>query len=122
MMTREQVIKALECRKKARKRCGNPCEEIGGCIYAKSVNDGNGIYLPYYCDIEQICEDAFTLLLKEQEAKQIVKRQVMHECGDGSIEYFSEWVCPHCNSLLKKGFPATFIQYCYQCGKAVKWE
>ena len=61
-MDRAKLIKAIECRKEARKRCGNPCEETGACAYARCVTDGNRIYLPYYCDVERICDDALALL------------------------------------------------------------
>lgn len=65
-MDRDNVIKALECRKNADKRCGNPCEETGMCHYATAVRDINGeIYRPFICDRERICTDALALL-KEQ--------------------------------------------------------
>ena len=69
MPDREKVIKALECRKNADKRCGNPCEESGMCHYATAVRDINGeIYRPFICDRERICVDALALL-KEQETE-----------------------------------------------------
>ena len=65
-MDREKVIKALECRKNADKRCGNPCEDIGLCHYATAIRGLDGeIYRPFICDRERICADAITLL-KEQ--------------------------------------------------------
>ena len=67
MMNIEKVIKALECRKNADKRCGNPCEDTGLCHYATAVRglDG-GIYRPFICDRERLCEDAIALLKKQQ--------------------------------------------------------
>ena len=67
MSDREKVIKALECRKNADKRCGNPCEDTGLCHYATAVRGLDGeIYKPFICDRERICADAIALL-KEQE-------------------------------------------------------
>ena len=63
MPDREKVIKALECRKNADKRCGNPCEETGMCHYATAVRDLDGeIYKPFVCDRERICTDALALI------------------------------------------------------------
>jgi hypothetical protein len=63
----EEVIKALECRKNADKRCGNPCEDTGLCHYAKAVRGLDGeIYRPFICDRERICADALALLKKQQ--------------------------------------------------------
>ena len=61
-------------------------------------------------------------MLKEQEAKQIVRKQCKKEYDDGSIEYFAEWYCPHCNSLILRGFDNPSIKFCYKCGKPVLWE
>ena len=64
-------------------------------------------------------------LLKEQEAvepKQIVRKQCKTEHSDGSVDYYAEWFCPHCNSLLKRGFDASWIEYCFKCGKPITWE
>ena len=118
----DKVITALECRKNADKRCGNPCEELGMCHYATAVRDINGeIYRPFICDRERICTDAI-ILLKEQKAKQIIRKQCKKEHEDGSIDYFAEWYCPHCNSLIQRGFDAPWIKFCYKCGKPVLWE
>lgn len=61
-------------------------------------------------------------LLKEQEPKQIVRKQGKRENSDGSIDYFGEWYCPHCGKLLNRGFDLPWIEFCYKCGKAVKWN
>lgn len=61
-------------------------------------------------------------LLKEQEPKQIVRKQLKRENSDGSIDYFADWYCPHCEKLLKRGFDAPWMKFCCMCGKAVKWE
>ena len=57
-----------------------------------------------------------------QEAKQVIRKQCKKEHDDGSIDYFAEWYCPHCNSLLKRGFDAAWIEYCFKCGKPITWE
>ena len=64
-------------------------------------------------------------LLKEQEAvepKQVVRKQCKKEHDDGSIEYFAEWYCPHCNMLILRGFDNPSIKFCYKCGKPILWE
>ena len=67
-MDREEVIKALECRKNADKRCGNPCEDTGSCHYATAVRGLDGeIYKPFICDRERICADAIALLTEQQQ-------------------------------------------------------
>ena len=97
---KEKVIKALECRKNADKRCGNPCEETGICHYAKAVRDINGeIYRPFICDRERICTDALALL-KEQEP---------------ITDRMRNRICPNCGTILKG-------RYCHECGQAVKFQ
>lgn len=69
MPDRETVIKAVECRKNAHKRCGNPCEWTGGCAYAAWIRDPDGEpYYPCYCDVERLCDDVIALL-REQEPR-----------------------------------------------------
>ncbi len=60
----EQIIKAVECRKNAHKRCENPCEWKGHyCAYAAWIRDPDGEpYYPCYCDTERLCEDVLALL------------------------------------------------------------
>jgi len=62
-------------------------------------------------------------LLKEQnEPKQIIRKQCKKEHEDGSVDYFAEWYCPHCNSLILRGFDNPSIKFCYKCGKPILWE
>ena len=68
-----------------------------------------------------LVRDAITML-KEQEPKQIVRKQGKHENSDGSIDYFAEWYCPHCGKLLNRGFDTPWIEFCYMCGRPVKWK
>lgn len=72
-------------------------------------------------DIAQWADDAIALL-KEQEAKPIVRKQCKKEHADGSIDYFAEWYCPHCKLLILRGFDNPSIKFCYKCGKPVLWE
>ena len=74
-----------------------------------------------YCGVAHIMHDALALL-KEQEPKQIVRKQCKKEHEDGSIEYFAEWYCPHCNMLILRGFGNPSIKFCYKCGKPILWE
>ena len=71
-------------------------------------------------EVQTIAKEAFALL-KEQEPKQIVRKQGKHENSDGSIDYFGEWYCPHCGKLLCRGFDAPWIEFCYKCGRPVKF-
>ena len=72
-----------------------------------------------------VCVDLFMdilSLLKEQAPMQVVRKQIKRENSDGSIDYFVEWYCPHCNSLILRGFDNTSIKFCYKCGKPILWE
>jgi len=105
MPDREKVIRQIE-------KCINDTSCIG-CPYEKSL-----VCRHYMLD------DALALL-KEQEAvepKQIIRKQCKKEYEDGSIDYFAEWYCPHCNSLLVIGFDNKWIQFCPRCGKPITWE
>lgn len=69
----------------------------------------------------QLGDDALALL-EEQTAKPIIRKQAMREHADGSVDYFAEWFCPHCVSLLLVGFENKWIKFCPRCGKPVLWE
>ena len=87
MADREKVIKALECRKKADKRCGNPCEDTGLCHYATAVRGLDGeIYKPFICDRERICADVLALL-KEQE-EQIERLEHDLAVAQNNLNYY----------------------------------
>ena len=67
MADSEKVIKAIECRKNAHKRCGNPCEMTGLCAYASQVRSPDGEpYYPFYCDTERLCVDVLALLREQK--------------------------------------------------------
>jgi hypothetical protein len=89
MADMEKVIKALECRKNADKRCGNPCEETGMCHYATAVRDINGeIYRPFICDRERICTDALALLKEQKQEIEFLKAmqlQTVHNMTEEDI-------------------------------------
>lgn len=88
---------------------------------------GQVILVPGHEDWENaltVCTNALELL-KEQEAvkpKQIIRKQCKKEHEDGSIDYFAEWYCPHCNMLILRGFDNPSIKFCYKCGKPILWE
>ena len=71
---------------------------------------------------KDIVEDAIALLKEQDEPKQIVRKQCKKEYEDGLIDYFSEWYCPHCKSLIARGFDNRSIKFCYKCGKPILWE
>jgi len=99
----ERVIKGLEV-------CFDSSKECNGCPYIATP----------YCKTT-LCNDV-TALLKEQEAKQVIRKQCKKEHDDGSIDYFAEWYCPHCNMLILRGFDNPSIKFCYKCGKPILWE
>lgn len=66
--------------------------------------------------------DAIVLLEEQGEPKHIIRKQCKKEWEDGYIEYFAEWYCPHCNSLMAQGFDNPSIKFCYRCGKPITWE
>lgn len=106
MIDREKVIKALE-------HCKDN-QHVNDC-YKCDYGGKSGMFC-----IKMI-DDALALL-KEQEAKPIVRKQCKKENDDGSIDYFAEWYCPHCNMLILRGFDNPSIKFCYKCGKPVLWE
>ena len=109
MADRKKVIKAVECRKNAHKRCGNPCERTGGCKYAAWVRDPDGEpYYPCYCDTEKLCTDIL-FLLREQEAVEPTRK--VNENG----QILS---CGNCGAW----FIVQKQKYCHECGRKLKWE
>lgn len=85
-----------------------------------AVNDD---WLWRHADYYALTMERAIALLKEQEApKQIIRKQCKKEHDDGSIDYFAEWYCPHCNLLILRGFDNPSIKFCYKCGKPVLWE
>ena len=101
MQDREKVIKALECRKNADKRCGNPCEESGMCHYATAIRGLDGdIYKPFICDRERICADALAILKEQPEVvrcRECIRRGT-YDCpiyvgGDEGKDSPDDWFC-----------------------------
>lgn len=114
MFDREKVIKAVECRKNVHKRCGNPCEWTGNCVYAKCIrgNDGEPYY-PCYCDDERLFEDVLALLREQEPVQFKVTRQ------DKSYPFWDS-VCTGCG--YKTSAVKDYWKYCPVCGRKVKWE
>lgn len=76
-------------------------------------------------DVDPWAKEMAEELLKEHEAvkpKQIIRKQCKKEHEDGSIDYFAEWYCPHCNMLILRGFDNPSIKFCYKCGKPILLE
>lgn len=67
-------------------------------------------------------ENTVALLKEQEEPKQIVRKNCKEVHDDGSIYYFAEWYCPHCNMLILRGFDNPSIKFCYKCGKPVLWK
>ena len=109
MIDREKVIKGLKCCIESDdKACPMVCP-----FYKECLTDD----LPYMPVIR-----AALKLLKEQEPKQIVRKQGKRENSDGSIEFFAEWHCPHCGMLLNRGFATPWLEFCYNCGRRLIWD
>ena len=88
---REKVIKGLE-------HCANEAD-CRGCVYQEQMkgrSDG--------CD----CMREVLTLLKEQEAVQVIQRELMHMLF---------WCCGSCGTAITNG-----DKFCRNCGKAVKWK
>jgi hypothetical protein len=102
-MEMDEIIRRLE------KIANHAIHFIGDQPFVMSLDDGIAV------------KDAIALL-KEQEPKQIVRKQGKRENSDGSIDYFGEWYCPHCGKLLNRGFDLPWIEHCYKCGGEVKWD
>ena len=112
MPDREKVINAIECRKNAHKRCGNPCEQTGACAYAAWIRDADGEpYYPCYCDVERLCNDALALLREQEPAKR--------EFGYGVKPEFRRGIpsCGRCGNVL-----ANHYRNCPWCGCEVNWD
>lgn len=89
---------------------------IRGCENWVNNHKDEDLLLEYSSVVELLA------LLKEQKAKQVIRKQCKKEYDDGSIECFAEWYCPHCNSLILRGFDNPSIKFCYKCGKPLLWE
>ena len=107
-MDREKIIKGLECLARKQEQAANPCSKCG---YHDRPNFA-------FCVVD-IASDVLALL-KEQ--RQVIRKQRQKERPDGAVDCFAEWYCPHCGSLLKRGYEAEWIKYCFKCGRPVTWE
>jgi len=96
---------------------GNCCPVGGFCLDAVSDEICEAVHNAYDCGF---CNALKTL--KEHETKQVIRKQCKKEHDDGSIDYFAEWYCPHCNMLILRGFDNPSIKFCYKCGKPILWE
>lgn len=106
MTDREKVIKGLE-----------HCDfGVSDTCYEKEC--------PYYQshDCTDELKNDILVLLKEQEPKKIIRKQMSYEDPDGTITYYAEWHCPHCNKVVRKGYDSPWIKYCFNCGKPILWD
>ena len=81
-------------------------------------------YIPdkYCANSKRTIDRSIELLKEQEEPKQIIRKQCKTEHSDGSVDYFAEWYCPHCNMLILRGFDNPSIKFCYKCGKPIAWE
>ena len=79
------------------------------------------------CSCDGVCNFVLSLL-KEQEAKQVIKRIyhiMMNRDYENPVEVTRyDWLCPTCKSLLCRDIDVIDDNYhfCKVCGQAVKWE
>lgn len=74
-----------------------------------------------YDELKTFAYDAL-VLLKEQEPKKIIRKQMSYEHSDVGITYYAEWSCPHCNKVLQRGFASPWLKYCFKCGNPILWD
>lgn len=126
---REKVIEGLEVcinRVPGKYDCNKcPYEIDGNYCEINLAKDALALLKEQDDEIAKFCGEVarLTAMLEEQdEPKQIVRKQCKKEHEDGSIDYFAEWYCPHCKSLIARGFDNPSIKFCYKCGKPILWE
>ena len=112
MADRQKVIKGLECcisSPLSCKRC--PYDENSECS-----RDG-------FCH-SRAMEDA--LLLLKEEAAEVVeeeRRVLWDETDDGPVYTHDVFYhCPSCNLILSRTHKDKDINFCENCGQAVKWN
>ena len=97
MPDREKVIKALEC------CCVKPSPKCEACLYADEV-DGTCFTM------DKMLSDALALLKAQEPVKPTI--DIRH----GK----SMWRCGSCSTALQPN--QMHAKFCFNCGKAVKWE
>lgn len=104
MISREQVIKGLECITQRQEPTANSCKECG------YINRPN-----FAICVKDIASDALELLKEEKPVKPVVN--------------VDEWVCGCCGTWLERQrmiHPGAILhdlcEYCPACGKKVDWE
>ena len=95
------------------------------CLSHKQCSE-NGCPYENECAVEHLNDpllrDALSLLKEQGKSKQVIRKQCKRQRFDGAVEYYAEWRCPHCDSLLKQGYGAPWVKYCFYCGNPVTWE
>jgi len=102
-MEKSEIMRRLE------KIASHAVHVVGETPFVMSLDDGIAV------------KDAIALL-KEQEPKKIIRKQMSCEDPDGTITYYAEWHCPHCNKVVQKGFGSPWLKYCFNCGKPILWD
>lgn len=80
------------------------------------------------CDYIDQIKTEVEILLKEQEAKQVIKQTyhvMMNRDYENPVEVTRyDWLCPTCKSLLCRDIDVIDDNYhfCKVCGQAVKWN
>ena len=113
MIDREKVIKGLECIGGYMHMATNPCTD---CEYNECQT--------YAICVGEVARDA--LLLLKEEAAEVVeeeRRVLWDETDDGPVYTHDVFYhCPSCNLILSRTHKDKDINFCENCGQAVKWD
>ena len=114
--------KMIEVKKVSKCRRCNCCMGVNDVKEVIFWSEWNGTTVALCRECREDARRALEEPQKEQEAKQVIRKQCKKEYDDGSIDFFAEWYCPHGNLLILRGFDNPSIKFCYKCGKPVLWE
>lgn len=103
-MTREEVIRGLECRH--RNPVGEDCEN---CHY------GVRFARRWGCDFGRLCGDALTLLREQEPVAPVLQSGGNYVCGNCGM-YTVGYMHPLTGESVQTW------KYCGSCGKKVRWD
>lgn len=102
-----KVVKGLDCHVKLF------CND---CPYIDPVHPEWG------CHLEELIADAL-VLLKEKEPVEVIEDGEVYEGWMSETESVKCWKCNGCDTAIYIGNDKPLhFKYCWNCGKAVKWE
>ena len=67
--------------------------------------------------------DACLDMLKEKKVTVEIRQILVDDSCDGPVFDTDKFYhCPECNKVLSRTYPNKDIHFCYECGRAVKWD